>query len=234
MQQQPAAAAQPAYGQQQQQPPVQQYGQQPAYGQPAASPYGQQSPAAPPAAAPYIPPTAAPYVPPAAAPYNPPPAAVPASTPLEQQPWYFDTISRELCESKLGSGLDGDYMIRKSSRGQNSFSLSVRAAGGAAKHFKVEKAGAVWKLAQKNSDGQTFSSISDLVNFYLVNTASGVRLGRPVPKPGAPDTGGSSFMPAPGGRACWDGGCSGMPMAPDDRFCGGCGKQVHEIMKWAP
>lgn len=124
--------------------------------------------------------------------------------------------------------MDGDFMIRKSSRGQNSYSLSVRAAGGAAKHFKVEKDGNVWKLAQKNSDGQTFGSINELVDYYVANGASGVRLGRPVPQAGA------SFLPAQGGRACWDGGCSGMPMAPDDRFCGGCGKQVHEITKWAP
>jgi len=123
-------------------------------------------------------------------------------------------------------------MIRKSSRGQNSYSLSVRASGGAAKHFKVEKAGGVWKLAQKNSDGRTFSSIPDLVAYYVANGASGVRLGRPVPKQGGGM--GGSFVPPGGARTCWDGGCSGMPMAPDDRFCGGCGKQVHEITKWAP
>ena len=72
-----------------------------------------------------------------------------------------------------------------------------------------------------------------------VNTASGVRMGRPCPGgPGGAAAGGSSFLPgggAPAGaRHCWDGGCTGMPMAPDDRFCGGCGKQVHEITKWAP
>eukprot|EP00036_Acanthoecidae_sp_10tr_P011863 CAMPEP_0182928352 /NCGR_PEP_ID=MMETSP0105_2-20130417/15542_1 /TAXON_ID=81532 ORGANISM="Acanthoeca-like sp., Strain 10tr" /NCGR_SAMPLE_ID=MMETSP0105_2 /ASSEMBLY_ACC=CAM_ASM_000205 /LENGTH=404 /DNA_ID=CAMNT_0025066353 /DNA_START=22 /DNA_END=1236 /DNA_ORIENTATION=- len=162
------------------------------------------------------------------------PAAAAAEVPLEAQPWYHDTISREDCEAKLAAGADGDYMIRKSSRGQNSYSLSVRATGGSPKHFKVEMSGGKWRLAQKNSDGQTFPSIADLVAYYVVSTAAGTALVQPVFK--ANNAGGAtSFLPPPtGGRQCWDAGCTGMPMAPDDRFCGGCGKKASDILKWAP
>lgn len=86
------------------------------YGSPAPQTYQ------PPAAQPYQPPAAQPYQPPAAQPYQPP-AAAPrpaADLPVEKQPWYFGTISREECEAKLAAGIDGDFMVRKSSRGQNS------------------------------------------------------------------------------------------------------------------
>ena len=235
----PVAAQQPnpfanGYSGGSSQPPAAQPYQPPAaqpYQPPAAQPYQ------PPAAQQYQPPAAQPYQPPAAQPYQPPAAAQPApSTPLEQQPWYFGTISREECEAKLAAGADGDFMVRKSSRGQNSYSLSIRASGGAPKHFKVEKTGSMWKLAQKNSDGLTFIGIPELVMHYQVNTASGVQMVKPC----AGGPGGGSFLPsggapaAAGVRQCWDGGCTGMPMAADDRFCGGCGKQVHEITKWGP
>jgi len=226
------------------------------YGQPHVQPYPGYTPAQPAQSTPTAQPPIQTYRSPAPPPQQPPPAAyqppaptaaapqpmapAPPRVPVSQQPWYFDTISREECESKLAGGLDGDFMIRKSSRGQNSYSLSVRASGGAVKHFKIEKQPTGrWRLAQKNSDGREFGSIAELVEHYMAYGASGIRLARAVPKPGpavataAPPAGGS-FLPPSGQRMCWDSGCTGMPIAADDRFCGGCGKPTEQILKWAP
>ena len=62
---------------------------------------------------------------------------------------YHGDISREQCESKLNNGAPGDFMVRKSTRGNQSFSLSVRAAAGP-KHYKIEKQGQAWNLALRS------------------------------------------------------------------------------------
>ena len=62
---------------------------------------------------------------------------------------YHGDISRDQCEAKLTNGAPGDFMVRKSTRGNQSFSLSVRAAAGP-KHYKIEKQGQAWNLALRS------------------------------------------------------------------------------------
>merc|ERR1719183_2820232 len=82
--------------------------------------------------------------------------------PLESFGWYHGAIGRPECEALLlGAACGpGSFLVRVSSRGDNSYSLSARETNAPhVKHFKIESVGAQWRLGLKTSDGQVFPSI---------------------------------------------------------------------------
>lgn len=146
----------------------------------------------------------------------------PSSAPLSSFEWYRGAIAREECESLLSNGNVGDYMIRKSTRGQDSYSLSVRGPNGI-KHFKVEKQGTQWVLAQKRPDGKTFVYIPELVAYYALYTAAGTVLTRASPN--ASFTPPQPAAPAPAMGGGGGGGvrtCCGMTLQAGTEYTGTC------------
>jgi len=190
-----------------------------------------------------LPPSAQSMQPPAPKPFapqqrQPQAAAAPVQAmPLEQCPWYHGGVSRPDCEGLLMGPTcgPGSFLVRVSTRGDDSYSLSVRETSGArVKHFKIERMGPTWKLALKVPDGMTFPNVQALVaNYQSVGDFSGVKLAMPAPKKGAKPPSArsarpqSARSPAAGGappkaKGLFCGSC-GSPYKPGERFCGSCG-----------
>eukprot|EP00039_Didymoeca_costata_P016866 m.307650 g.307650 ORF g.307650 m.307650 type:complete len:397 (-) comp16463_c1_seq16:97-1287(-) len=160
----------------------------------------------------------------------PVPAQPAAVMPLEQQPWYHGGISRNECEQLLMGSRADSFVVRLSTRGDQSYSLSARESGRPnVKHFKIERAGAQWKLGLKQPDGKFFGSIVDLINHYKsVGEFSGVRLVHAALKPGAPAPAAARPMAAAPPPAAGAGGPKRCPkcgtaLEGNEKFCGSCG-----------
>jgi hypothetical protein len=121
--------------------------------------------------------------------------------PLEAFGWYHGAIGRPEAEAMLLGGAcgPGSFLVRVSSRGDNSYSLSARESmAPRVKHFKIEPVGPQWKLGLKISDGQVFPTIPQLISYYKsLGDFSGVKLAKGAPKAG----GGGGGMQQRGGMS---------------------------------
>lgn len=148
-------------------------------------------------------------------------SAAPASLPLENQPWYHGGIARPACEALLLGPQcgPGAFCIRVSTRGDGAYSLSVREATQMkVKHFKIERAGAQWKLSLKVPDNKLFGNIVQLIQHYQsLGNFSGISLSQAAPGGGAPPAPQPVAAPVAAGNPC----CASRK--PTDKFCGICG-----------
>lgn len=102
---------------------------------------------------------------------------------LVDKPWYYGTISRNVCDNLLNQfGHDGDFLIRDSETNVGDYSVSLKAPG-RNKHFRVHVEGALYCIGQRK-----FHTLDQLVDHYqrapIYTNKQGEKLYlvRPLPK----------------------------------------------------
>ncbi|KAM4707885.1 dual adapter for phosphotyrosine and 3-phosphotyrosine and 3-phosphoinositide [Discoglossus pictus] len=97
--------------------------------------------------------------------------------------WYHDNLSRHAAEALLlTNGKDGSYLLRKSEKEPNQYSLSVRAKE-SVKHFQVQQCGSSIKFGFNE-----FSCLKDFIQHFanqpLIGSESGtlILLKHPYPR----------------------------------------------------